>query len=49
MLLAECVHGDDPEPEVTRLNAKCGYTYSIPYHSGYRDSHVILCFLCRED
>ena len=49
MLLAECAHGDAPAPDVTRLNAKYGFSYGIPYSSGWRDHHVILCFLCRED
>ncbi len=49
MLLAECVHGGDPDPDVGKLNAKHGYKYSIPYQSGWREHHVILCFIGRDD
>ncbi len=48
MLLAECAHEDTVFPDVAQLNAKHGFSYSIPYHSGYRDAHVVLCFLARD-
>lgn len=48
MLLAECAHTDSIFPDVARLNAKHGFSYSIPHSSGYRDVHVVLCFLARE-
>jgi len=34
MLLSECAHGNEPEPDVAKLNAKHGFSYSIPYCSG---------------
>ena len=49
ILLSECAHGNKPEPDVAKLNAKHGFSYSIPCRGGYGDCHVILCFLCQED
>lgn len=48
MLLAECTHAGSPFPDVAQLNAKHGFSYSIPHCSGYGDARAILCFLARD-
>ncbi len=48
LLLSECAHTGDTLPDVAMLNAKHGFSYSIPHSGGYRDAHVILCFLARD-
>lgn len=49
LLLAECAHGGDPEPDIARLNAKHGFSYAIPYQGGWGGHHAILCFLSCDD
>jgi hypothetical protein len=49
LLLAECAHTGDPEPDVAGLNAKHGFSYNIPHHGSWRDHHFVLCFLARDD
>lgn len=48
-LLAECVHEGQAFPDADRVNARYGFSYSIPYYAGYRDAHFILCFIYRPD
>lgn len=48
-LLAECVHEGHPFPDVDRVNARYGFSYSLPYRSGYREANFIHCFICRPD
>ncbi len=48
-LLAECVHEGHSSPDADRVNARYGFSYSIPYYAGYRDSNFILCFIYKPD
>jgi len=48
-LLAECIHAEHAFPDADRINARYGFSYSIPYYAGYRDAHFILCFIHRPD
>ncbi len=48
-LLAECVHEGHSFPNADRINARYGFSYSIPYYAGYRDAHFVLCFIYKPD
>ena len=48
-LLAECVHEDCTRPDVDRVNARYGFSYSIPYLGGYREQNFIHFFIFKPD
>lgn len=48
-LLAECVHDEHSFPDADRINARYGFSYSIPYYAGYKNSNFVLCFIYKPD
>ncbi len=48
-LLAECVHEDHAHPNVDRVNARYGFSYSIPYKGGYKEQNFIHAFIFTPD
>ena len=48
-LLAECVHEGYSSPDADRINARYGFSYSIPYYVSYGEAPFVLCFIHKPD